>query len=917
MSENKRAYLAGGVVIGALAAAYYMKRLEKCAIEKGEYFSQEYSSEAGISKSLSSCLGNAFKGAIDYDLRLWIQPEKKRFNGIAELTFILDPEYKENIYLSVHNFNIHQIKINGCDIDAAHMDEICESQKGYLLIANKHIISEKFKILIKYSGEFGSVYGLIHYQDSRLESGDSYIFSSTNIIGASTIYPVIESPEVRCLFKLSLAVPTKWKAISNEKSSSPAQIKDEFGKLGYGEEDACKDDYHIYTFDQTKAIPFNALNIAAGKFAEFKTHTNVHGNAVNLYCVRSEKMKIENIIEHIGNIVKISVSKMEKLTNIEYPYTQCDILVLPEDLIFPAIFALNPIKLNREYPGLTTIYLRDYHNFTVEFVYEAVTSLVRLWFGSMISIKWWSGLWISESLSRYIALRIMKEDPQAFGVSELQLYYLDFWLKSQAIYYESQNDITFTNHSLAQDDIINSFDALFFAQNKSEKVGIFKIEELFSFYSDDVFRSVIYKLMHEFIWHSIDYDDFKACFVSETVRDARHTNKLAGCFDYAYLDEIKFSRTSVDRLTVQRITRESSDLTKYHLIDILFINKQGRLIKRKTHLLDDQPKQFDVDDEVFVFLSVMHTNGVFYELYDKDDIDKIFDVLRKNADVEPSFKLIAARILLTNTLKARSINIKQSLEHLKTLLDICTHEEQKWLIRSFSVLSKHIDRNKETSGPIRAFCSYLVGLARQNYGLVPYLGYIGCFDTVCKQEVYNFLQDYVSSVNYDPATSLLNYDLLKSSILMITFLRSDLENVILFPDLVSTHDKSTGSTLFRIVEEHIRDLATEHLKIKTDFRSKLLSRPTYDNALEYYFMSMLIRTEKSDEMTAIRMYLADVLLRPDDHIAGGKKTFIYYNIAKMMSAASRDEGGVDGKMDLTPGIDAMVARRFKHYFRLA
>lgn len=916
LSDNKGLYLAGGLTLGALAAAYYMRKSGGVANDrKQDYFPTEYLNEAGISKDLSNTLGRAFKGAIDYDLKLWLQPKQDRFKGLADITFMLDPEFKEDIYLSIQGLTVYQIRINGRKVDSAYLDEICESQQGSLYIANRHINAESFRITIKYSGEFGSTYGLINYQDPRSESGESYVFSSTNILGASAIYPVFESQEVRCMFRLAVSSPKDWKVISNEKADDPLELKDEFGKLAY-EKDPLKEDFHLFKFRQTKAIPFNALNIAAGKLAEFKTTTSVLGRKVNVYGVDSEKQKLGKISEHLGKIVKSTVSRMEKISGIKYPFTKCDILILPEDLIFPAIFALNPIKLNKEFPGLTTVYLRDYHNFTAEFVFEAVTAIVRLWFGTLVSPRWWSHLWLTEAFSRYIAFRIMKEDPQDYNLTDENIHHLNFYLKSQAIYHESQNDVTFTNQSLVQDDIVNSFDALFLAQNKSEKVGMFKIEELFSFYPDEAFESVVADLAKNYSWKSMNYQDFKLSFSKETVKDPHHLNNLSGCFEYKFIDEIKFSRTSEDTLTVQRITKENS-APKNHLIEIIFLSKQGTLIKRETAVLEDKSTQFKIDSEVYTFLSVLRNNGVFYEMYDKEEIGRLFEILHDNKNMEADYRLKVARVLLTNTLKAKSLNLREALGHIRTLLDNCVKEEQKWLVRSFSVITKHIDRNRETATPIRDFCVYLISLARSNYDLVPYLGYFGCFDHSCKEAVCEFVQDYDSVVKNDPTSSIINYDLLKSSLLMITFLRTDIDKVVLFPKLVATTDRATGYILERMVEHHIEDLATEHIKITQDLKRIFLKKPTYSNSLEYYFNSMLIRTETSDEMKAVRKYLTEVNEKPDDHYVGGKKTFIYYNIAKMLSAATRDESKLEEEMDLSPGVDAMVARRFKHHFKLA
>lgn len=916
ISENRNIYLAAGGLLAAAAAGYYLtKKGGSLSKPKVDYFPKEYECEAGISKQLSQLLGKAFKGGIDYDLKLWIQPDENRFKGIAEISFVVDPEFKEDLYLSAHNLEVYHIKINDKKIKEDYFSEIVETQKGYLYLANRHFHGDFFKITVKYTGEFGSTYGLLQYSDIRSKTGESYAFASTNILGASAIYPVFESPEVRALFRLAVAVPKGWSALSNEKSDDPVALLNEFGKEIHAQ-DPKKEDFHLFKFRQTKSIPFNALNIAGGKFTEHKSKTSVLGRKVNVYSLASEAGTVSKVTDHIGKIVKSTITRIEKLTNIKYPFTKCDILVLPEDLIFPSIFALNPIKVNREFPGLTSIYLRDYYNFKAEFVFELVASLVRIWFGNYVAVEWWSQLWFTEAFSRYLALRILAEDPKDYDLEDDDIHNLNFWLKSQAIYHETQNDVTFSNTSLIQDDVVNSFDAIFLAQNKAEKVGLFKLEELFSFYNDDIFTKVISNLLKDNAYKSINYMAFEVGFMAE-IEDTKIFNNLKGCFNYKFVDDVKFSRTSEKVLTVQRITKDASDASKNHLIEVVFLTKSGGFIERKTEILKDYPITFQLDSEVYTFISVMKGNGIYYEDYDNDELNRIFEVLRDNKQMDKEYRTKAGRILLSNILRSKTLRLSEGLTHLKTLLTACSTEEQKWVVRSFAVIAKHIDRTKETAGSLRDFCSFLIGLARHNYEIVPYLGFFGVFDAACKDEVCEFIKDYNQVAKFDPSSSLLNYDLLKSSILMVAFLKLDVERAYLFSALVSTRDGAIGSILHRLIETHFEDMAGEHLKVVQDLKKLFINKPNYENGLEYYFKSLLLRTEKTAEAVQVKEFLTQVQENPEEHYVGGTKSFTHYNIAKILSTAKREEAVVEQEMDLSPGVDAMVARRFKHHFKLS
>lgn len=92
----------------------------------------------------------------------------------------------------------------------------------------------------------------------------------------------------------------------------------------------------------------------------------------------------------------------------------------------------------------------------------------------------------------------------------------------------------------------------------------------------------------------------------------------------------------------------------------------------------------------------------------RDELERLFEVVRNNKTLEPEFRLKAVRILFSNTFKSKSLSLSDSLTYLKSLLECCLPEEQKWIVRSFSVVGKHIERNDSTELAIRISVSSLL-----------------------------------------------------------------------------------------------------------------------------------------------------------------------------------------------------------------
>ena len=930
-AQNKSTYtVVGGLALGALATYWAYSKLRsgqgECEFPK-ELFPAAYDLEAGASVALSERLSKAFQGSVDYDIKLWIQPHQSRFKGVVDVSFQIAEKFDDDIYLSAHGLEFFIIRINDRKISEDDYQEMVTTQKNAVFISKRHLTKETVKLRLKFRGQFGSAYGLIGFTDqnsTNLDSGfDSYVFTSNNSFGTSAIFPVFESPTVRSTFRLSLIVPKEWEALSNEKSEVQATKDPLLSSFSNDQSDPNLEDYHQVSFRQTKAIPYNALNIAAGPFKEQKTTSSVLARKVAVYSIRSEANRTVSLSSSIGTCVKKSIELLEKLTDVKFPFSKMDILNLPEQLSFPSVFGTIPMRVNKEYPGLISIYLKDCHNFKAEFVFELVTSIAKIWFGNVITPESWSDIWFTEGMSRFVALKLMRENPAAFGLTEAELHLLSFHLKTQAIYYEIQNDGTQTNLPLGF-RLNHSYDVPFVLQPKAEKVGPFKLEEMFSFnQAICTFETTVKQLFQKFGWSSISTTKFREFYAELAKGDPNVKTYLAGCFDYQYLDEIEFRRTAADTLTIQQLVKtEFSFSQRPFQIKVDQLSAAGQSLGLLESLMTDKPLRFAVAPETHTFSSILKNNSVYYEIYGLEELTRIFEVIENNKDVSAKVKLRAARVLFTNTLKSKNISLEEGFRFLKILLSACNQEEQRWVLRAFSIIAKHIEKTNSTQTLLENFVDFLVELTTQNKNLMPYLCYYGSASAHTRTKISEFVTDLVSGDNFDDKSSLLNHDLLKSSMLMIAFLRVDIDRASSFAKLVGMDDPATGQLIKVLLEHHAEDLVAGGVRVWTDLKDIFSHEPKFKNCLDYYFKTLLIRTDHTKEMKNIRTYLAEVASQPEN-FGLSKKTLIYYNSIKFLSNATKDqqqEPDFDSRVMLdkvNPDVDELIARRFTHHFRLA
>lgn len=226
--DNKTMYIAGGLAIAALGLGYYFTKGSKGTSKdsrKGPLFSREYLGTPGVSTDLVSELNDAIKTSVEYDVKLWLIPETQTFKGVADITFSVSAEYSNDLFLSAHTLKIQEVLVNDHPIDNDYFNDVANSEPGFLRISSNHLNKEKFKLTIKYSGDFGSLFGLVGFTDLASETQEQYVFTSTGLVGTSAIFPIIEAPNIRCVFRLSVAAPKSWRVFSNEKADDPTELR--------------------------------------------------------------------------------------------------------------------------------------------------------------------------------------------------------------------------------------------------------------------------------------------------------------------------------------------------------------------------------------------------------------------------------------------------------------------------------------------------------------------------------------------------------------------------------------------------------------------------------------------------------------------------------------------------------------------
>ncbi|HYS04336.1 MAG TPA: M1 family metallopeptidase [Candidatus Dormibacteraeota bacterium] len=222
---------------------------------------------------------------------------------------------------------------------------------------------------------------------------DWYSFTQFEATDARGAFPCWDEPGFKIPFQITLVVPEAHLAIGNTPIES----------------EAVADGQKTVVFEKTPPLPAYLLAIATGPLETVPIEgMRVPGRIVTI-------KGASGLAAEAARVTPPLVAALEKYFGIPYPYRKLDLLAVPE--FWPGAM---------ENAGAITfadrILLIDPRVASGEqkrtLVAVAAHELAHMWFGDLVTMRWWDDLWLNESFASWMGDRI---SDQVFPGGRLQI----------------------------------------------------------------------------------------------------------------------------------------------------------------------------------------------------------------------------------------------------------------------------------------------------------------------------------------------------------------------------------------------------------------------------------------------------------------------------------------------------------------
>ena len=361
----------------------------------------------------------------------------------------------------------------------------------------------------------------------------AYIYGMSFLDAAPQIYACFDQPDLKAPYTLAVTAPSGWVVAGN----GPAR------ETSSG----------TWEFETTKPLSTYFFTLCAGPYATVRDEHR--GIPLAMHARASLKDDLERHAPQMLQVTKQGLDYYEDLFGIDYPWGEYHQFFVPE---------FNAGAM--ENPGCVTF--RDQYIFrgaaaraeVMQRTNTILHEMAHMWFGDLVSMKWWDDLWLNESFAEYMAHRSCSD------ATEFDDAWVDFGIARKNWGYAA--DRAPSTHPIAgnaaddTDSALTNFDGISYAKGSSA------LRQLALYVGDEAFIAGVRDYLNVHAYGNATLADFIAAIGAHTDVDLAAWS--TGWLETAGTDEISVAVDGEPIAIVEavRTTPEAHPADRPHMMDV-------------------------------------------------------------------------------------------------------------------------------------------------------------------------------------------------------------------------------------------------------------------------------------------------------------------------------------------------------------
>lgn len=391
------------------------------------------------------------------------------------------------------------VKINGEEIKPE--EGIYRENKIYL---PRKYLKEENEVDIRYIGTYrNDGNGLHRYLDP--EDNEIYLYTQFEAFHANKCFPCFDQPDIKATMKLLSFSPGEWKVITNRFETDTTNSADVYTKflqrVGCPSditERFTEDDNMVFRqFETTDRISTYLYAFVVGPYASVSNRAPNAANYVPMRVLARKSIMKYIQVDDFFRVTMAGMDYYEDFFGRKYPFKKYDQIFVPE-FNSGAMENVGCVTYTESYLCRGKVIPQSDKE---QLANTALHELAHMWFGNLVTMKWWDDLWLNESFATFMAFMAQH------NAKTLDDYTLSWEMFIAEKTWGMKTDQYSTTHPIVADcktteDADNIFDGISYGKGASF------LKQMVAYISEEAFRKGLKSYFQKYAYKNTELVDF-------------------------------------------------------------------------------------------------------------------------------------------------------------------------------------------------------------------------------------------------------------------------------------------------------------------------------------------------------------------------------------------------------------------------
>ncbi|MEW1821772.1 aminopeptidase N [Arthrobacter sp. NPDC080031] len=313
-----------------------------------------------------------------YDVTLDLTKGATVFGSTTVVTF--SAVEGSSSFIDAITETVHSVTLNGVELDPAAVSDGVRIELPGLAAENELRVVADAPYMN--TGE-----GLHRFVDPV--DNEVYLYTQFEVPDSRRMFAVFEQPDLKAAFTFTVTAPSHWDLISNSPTPVPVETTP-------GDDGGARSIWH---FGPTPRISSYVTALIAGPYQSVRSKvTSSDGRVIPLGVFARKSLMQYLDADNIFELTRQGFEFFEAQFGFPYPFEKYDQLFVPE-FNAGAMENAGAVTILEGYVFRGKVTGAQIERRAITVLHE----LAHMWFGDLVTMRWWNDLWLNESFAEYMS----------------------------------------------------------------------------------------------------------------------------------------------------------------------------------------------------------------------------------------------------------------------------------------------------------------------------------------------------------------------------------------------------------------------------------------------------------------------------------------------------------------------------------